>query len=161
MNEARQSGHEFFRTLLVTVVGQAYQAAGYGLENAPLKWLNGHYRWIKALPSGLYGLIDYQVLIYSETPHAARTPSRFRVTLTRADNAQGRASAHPGYATRTLSALVVQDFGVAILPSTDHWWTFHDTHSLGQALAEAGHLVVGYGLGWLDGSLQASQHREG
>jgi hypothetical protein len=155
MDETRQAGHEFFRALMVTVVGQAYQAAGYSLEDAPLKWLNGQYRWLKALEGGLYGLIDYQVLIYSDTPHAARTPSRFRVALTRADNAQGRASAHPAYATRTLSALVVDDFGVAILPSADHWWTFHDTHSLGQALAEAGHLVIGYGLGWLDGSLSA------
>ena len=44
---------------------------------------------------------------------------------------------------------MVEDFGVAILPSADHWWAFHDTESLGAALAEAGHLVVGYGMPWL------------
>ena len=54
---------------------------------------------------------------------------------------------------RTLSALVVEDFGVPILPSADHWWTFRDVTELGSALAEAGHLVVGYGLPWLSGDL--------
>lgn len=46
---------------------------------------------------------------------------------------------------------VVEDFGVAILPSADHWWQFRDVTGLGRALAEAGYLVVGYGLPWLAG----------
>ena len=52
-----------------------------------------------------------------------------------------------------MSALVVKDFGVAILPSADHWWTFRDMNELGTALAEAGHLVVAYGMPWLAGEL--------
>jgi hypothetical protein len=54
---------------------------------------------------------------------------------------------------RDLSALVVEDFGVAILPSGKHWWTYQDTQTLGHALAEAGHLIVGYGMPWLSGDL--------
>jgi hypothetical protein len=53
-----------------------------------------------------------------------------------------------------LSELVVGDFGVNILPSADHWWTYSDTDSLGHALAEAGHLAVGYGMPWLAGELE-------
>ena len=48
---------------------------------------------------------------------------------------------------------MVEDFGVKILPAADHWWSYSDTDSLGKALAEAGHLVVGYGLPWLAGEL--------
>ena len=55
---------------------------------------------------------------------------------------------------RTLSALVVDDFHVDILPSADHWWTFSNTDDLGRALAEAGHLVIGYGMPWLAGELE-------
>lgn len=157
MSPERQSAQDYFQALLMTVVGQAYGAAGYTLEQAPLKWLNGQYRFSKALEDGLRATIEYQVLIYSDTPHAARTPSRFRVMLTRSDGDPARPSAHPRYASRSLSALVVQDFGVAILPSAEHWWTFHDTQSLGAALAEAGHLVVGFGLGWLSGELTPPQ----
>ena len=73
-------------------------------------------------------------------------PSRFRVTLIR--KGQSKTT------TRTLSQLVVQDFSVAILPSADHWWEFHNTDSLGKALAEAGHLIIGYGIPWLAGDLK-------
>lgn len=149
----RQPLTALFQELMVTVVGQAYQAAGYQLQALPLQQLGGKFRWHKPLDAGLHAFIDYQVLVYTETAHAPRTPSRFRVTLTRSDRHDTRPSAHPRAATRTLSALVVQDFGVAILPSPDHWWTFHDMHTLGKALAEAGHLVVGYGMGWLEETL--------
>jgi hypothetical protein len=50
--------------------------------------------------------------------------------------------------------LVVEDFGVNILPSADHWWEFRDTDSLGKTLAESGHLAVGYGIPWLAGELK-------
>ena len=73
-------------------------------------------------------------------------PSRFRVELT-------RASERDGAVVRSLSRLVVEDFGVKILPAADHWWSYRDTDSLGKALAEAGHLIVGYGLPWLAGEL--------
>jgi hypothetical protein len=63
------------------------------------------------------------------------------------------ASTHSRFVRRDLSALVVEDFGVGILPSAAHWWSFTQTAELGQALAEAGHLVVGFGMPWLSGDL--------
>ena len=53
----------------------------------------------------------------------------------------------------------VGDFGLAILPSAEHWWLFSDTTSLGNALAEAGHLAVGYGIPWLQGDLSPDDAR--
>ncbi len=82
-------------------------------------------------------MIEFQLLSY-----AGDSPSRFRVTLIR-----------PPTVHRTLSALVVDDFGVPILPSPEHWWTFRSLTELGSALAEAGHLIVGYGMPYLSGDL--------
>jgi hypothetical protein len=149
-----QSPQEYFRVLLLTVVGQAFTAAGYSLEERPVQWSGGLFRFVKPLPDGLNAFIEYQLLAYVETLWASRQPSRFRVTLTRTDQpAPSQSSQHPQFAQRDLSALVVEDFGVAILPSPDHWWTFANTTELGNALAEAGHLVIGYGMLWLSGDL--------
>ena len=46
------------------------------------------------------------------------------------------------------------DFDVPILPSAEHWWDWRDSVGLGAALAEAGHLLVGYGIPWLAGELE-------
>jgi hypothetical protein len=148
----RRAGIELFRSLLTMVVGQAFTAAGYTLDHTPLQWIGGKFRFSKPLSADLIAAIDYQVLVYTETGYAARMPSRFRVTLSRGA-AHGPFAAHPQHITRTLAALVVEDFGVPILPSADHWWTYRDPTALGKALAEAGHLVVGYGMPWLDGTL--------
>lgn len=138
----------------MTVVGQAYAAAGYVLDEKPLQWMGGRYRFVKQLDTGLYGFIEYQVLIYQDTEWAAGNPSRFKVTLIRTDNPNPAVdSAHVQFARRDLSTLLVMDFGVAILPSADHWWTFRNTDQMGKTLAEAGHLVVGYGMPWLAGDL--------
>ena len=149
MSQERQAGQGYFKTLLQTVAGQAFSAAGYQLQDAPLQWAGGLYRFVKAFPDGSIGLIDFQVLVYSDTMWSAGASSRFKVQLTRAPDAYGLAREGAGYATRGLSQLVVEDFAVAILPAADYWWRFHDTESLGAALAEAGHLVVGYGMPWL------------
>lgn len=148
----RRAGIDLFRSLLTMVVGQAFTAAGYTLDHTPLQSMGGKFRFSKPLSADLIAAIDYQVLVYTETGYAARMPSRFRVTLSRGA-AHGPFAAHPQHITRTLAALVVEDFGVPILPSADHWWTYHDPTALGKALAEAGHLVVGYGMPWLDGTL--------
>jgi hypothetical protein len=151
---SQQSPQEYFRLILFTVVGQAFGAAGYVLEDRPLRWSQGIYRFATTFHNGLYGFIDYQLLSYADTMYAARQPSRFRVTLTRTNQpAPQTPTTHPAYAQRTISALVVEDFGVAILPDADYWWTFANTTELGAALAEAGHLVIGYGLPWLAGEL--------
>lgn len=149
MVQERQAGQDYFKTLLQTVVGQAFSAAGYQLQDAPMQWAGGKYRYSRALPDGYFGLIDFQVLVYSDTMWSAGAQSRFKVQLTRARKVHELAGSSAGHITRGLSQLVVEDFGVAILPAADHWWTFHDTETLGAALAEAGHLVVGYGMPWL------------
>ena len=156
--EERQAGQAYFRTLLRTVIGQAFDAAGYQFESTPLQWAGGKYRFIKAFADGFYGLIDFQVLVYSDTMWSAGAPSRFRVQLTRSPDRTGGDTDAAGYATRSLSQLVVRDFGVEILPGADHWWIYRDTDSLGEALAEAGHLIVGYGLPWLAGELLPPRH---
>ena len=152
-----QSPQEYFRLLLLTVVGQAFTAAGYALEDRPVQWAGGLYRFAKPLDGGLHAFIEYQLLAYADTMWASRQPSRFRVMLTRSDQAApSLPSQHRQFAQRDLSTLVVEDFGVAILPSSDYWWTFANTSELGNTLAEAGHLVIGYGMPWLSGDLTPS-----
>lgn len=145
----------YFRLLLLTVVGQAFTAAGYTLEDNPVQQAGGRFRFSKPLPGGLYGFIEFQLLVYASNEWVSGLPSRFRVMLIRSDQpAPYAASDHPQAAQRTLSALVVEDFGVSILPDADHWWTFRGTDEAGRALAEAGYLVVGYGMPWLAGELE-------
>jgi hypothetical protein len=149
-----QSPHDYFRMILLTVVGQAFIAAGYELEDRPRQWAGGLFRFAKKFDNGLYGYIEFQFLNYVSTEWAEEKPSRFRVTLTRSDQSNANVSSrHSQYARRTLSALVVEDFGVAILPDADYWWPFTGTEQLGRALAEAGHLAIGYGMPWLSGDL--------
>lgn len=149
MMQASQTPQEYFRLLLLTVVGSAYNAAGYELEERPTQWAGGLFRFSKPLENGLFGFIEYQLLAYSED-----RPSRFRVTLTRSDRENPTLpSQHPAYARRLLSALVVEDFNVPILASADHWWQYANVTELGAALAEAGHLVVGFGMPWLSGDI--------
>ncbi len=147
MLQERQTAQDYFRALLQTVVGQAFAAAGYHLQQAPLQWAGGKTRFVKTFPDGSLGVIGFQTLVYSDTAWSGDSSSRFRVDLSRTLNGVLLAE-------RGLSQLVVTDFGVAILPAADHWWTYRDTDSLGKALAEAGHLAVGYGIPWLAGELQ-------
>lgn len=147
MERERQSGQAYFGTLLQTVVGQAFAAAGYHLAQSPLQSAGGRFRYVKDFGDGANGAIDFQVLVYSDSMWSSGAPSRFRVQLTRSPGARG------GAIVRSLSRLVVEDFGVNILPAADHWWSYSDTDSLGKALAEAGHLIVGYGMPWLSGEL--------
>lgn len=151
--EERQSLQNYFQTIMHTVVGQAFDAAGYQLQNEPLKWIGGRFRYANKLDETLTAYIEFQVLVYNDTEWTGKQPSRFRVNLIRSDKIGGQPSKHPQYVQRSLSQLVVEDFKVAILPDADYWWSFRDTDSLGKALAEAGHLIVGYGLPWLAGDL--------
>ena len=153
MVQERQASQDYFRTLLRTVTGQAFTAADYHFQESPLQWVGGKYRYLKSFEDGLFGLIDFQVLVYSDTMWSADAPSRFSVQLTRSPDNKGMQRGHTSYDSRRLSQLIVEDFGVKILPDADHWWAYHDTDSLGQALAEAGHLIVGYGMPWLAGEL--------
>lgn len=155
MTSISQSPQEYFRLLLLTVVGQAFTAAGYTLQERPAQWAGGLFRFSKLLDEGLTAFIEYQLLAYIDTAWASRNPSRFRVTLTRTDQpAPGLPSNRPEFIQRDLGTLVTQDFAVAILPEADYWWTFSNTDELGKALAESGHLVIGFGMPWLSGELQ-------
>lgn len=145
MNAAAQDA---FRDLLLTVVGQAFSAAGYQLDELPLKWAGGQFRFSAQLESGLTATIEFQHLPYADTEWSSGVPSRFRVTLMRSDGLR-----------RDLSGLVVEDFGVAIVPSGKHWWTYRDMQSLGRALGEAGSLAVAYGMPWLAGDLSPDGER--
>ncbi len=136
------SPQEYFRLVLLTVVGQAFNAAGYTLQERPVQWAGGLFRFVRTFETGETGVIEFQLLAYTDTAFASGQPSCFRVTLSRGERLR-----------RDLSALVVEDFGVAILPSAGHWWPFNNTEELGRALAEAGHLAVGYGMPWLSGDL--------
>lgn len=152
-SEERQSLQDYFRQTMHTVVGQAFGAAGYGLEQRPMQWLGGSFRYHKQLDSGADTYIEFQVLVYNDNAYTGRQPSRFRVNLLRRADTQETAP----LVKKTLSRLVVEDFGVSVLPSPDFWWQFHDQKSLGAALAEAGHLAIGYGIPWLAGELSPDQ----
>ncbi len=133
---------DYFRTLLLTVVGQAFTAAGYTLDDRPLQWSGGLFRFAHRVNAGLITAIEFQNLIYHDSEWSNGAVSRFRVNLTRSDGIR-----------RDLSALVVEDFQVAILPSGSHWWTYASVEQLGRALGEAGSLAIGYGMPWLAGTL--------
>ena len=131
-----------FRLLLLTVLGQALTAAGYALEEDEVSQANGRFRLHHRNSAADERAIEFQLLAGVANEWAPQMPSRFRVTLIRGDQ------------RRTLGALVVTDFDVPILPSAEHWWDWRDSVGLGAALAEAGHLLVGYGIPWLAGELE-------
>lgn len=47
--EERQSLQDYFRTIMHTVIGQAFEAVGYQLQNEPMKWIGGRFRYAKSL----------------------------------------------------------------------------------------------------------------
>ena len=49
--EERQPLQEYFRTLLMTVMGQALTAAGYKLEDTPQQWVGGSFQFKKIIES--------------------------------------------------------------------------------------------------------------
>lgn len=154
--QERQAAQDYFLALLQTVIGQALGAAGYTLEQNPMQWAGGRYRFAKALEGGGAALIEFQALVYSDTAWSGGQDSRFQVQIGRFV----KRGASADFAPRSLSRLILRDFGVQILPSEDHWWRYRDTDSLARALAEAGHLIVGYGLPWLAGELSPPSRQE-
>ncbi len=61
-----QAPQEYFRLLLLTVVGQALGAAGYQLDERPTQWAGGLFRFATRFETGLYGVVEYQLLHYAE-----------------------------------------------------------------------------------------------
>jgi hypothetical protein len=154
MSHVSQTPQQHFGLVLQTVVGQAFRAAGYSLDDRPAQQRAGLFRYTRPLEDGHDAIIEFQVLTYTDTEHSSGMPSRFRVTLMTTERRKPASSEAPARAKRRdLSALVVTDFGVPILPSAEYWWSYRDVSELGRALAEAGHLIVGYGMPWLEGKL--------
>lgn len=143
-----------FRLLLVTVVIQAYTAAGYTLDERPDQWAGGLFRFVKPFEAGPYAgmmaAIEYQHLYFPEN-----AVGQFRVSVVR--SALPRQTLAPGQipVRRILTGLLWADFGVRVLPDPEYWWSYATVTELGAALAESGHLLVGYGIPWLAGDLAA------
>ena len=141
----------FFGEMIEQVVGQALSAAGYALQNYPLYQMRGLFRYRKMLPDGRSAFIEFQLLFYQGGV------SRFRVNLLRNVGDDARAQAAEKLET-TLARLLWDEFGVQQLREADHWWQFNNPTELGYALLEAGKLTFGFGIPWLEGTLQPGQN---
>src|SRR5512146_2091825 len=73
------SPQAYFRLILLTVVGQAFRAAGYALDDDSLQQAGGLFRFRSELRDGLTSFIEFQLLAYTATEFASPQPSRFRV----------------------------------------------------------------------------------
>lgn len=138
----------YFKEMLVTVVGQALDAAGYTLEDSPLQQARGLLRYSKRLEGvvPIYGFIEWQLLAFEQS-----TLARFQITLLRNQGHDARAvTSYPERAERTLPWIIWHIFEARILPADDHWWVFRGENDLPQALADAGRLLFGYGVPWLE-----------
>ncbi len=143
---------ETFGLALQTVAGQAFDAAGYTLQDIPMYLTRGLFRYRKILANGTSTYIEFQLL------HYQAGPSKFRVNLLRNIGADARAaSKYPEKIDTTLGRLLWDVFGVQQLSGPDHWWQFSDTPELGQAIVEAAKLVIAFGMPWLEGELQPGQ----
>ncbi|MDZ4768263.1 MAG: hypothetical protein SGJ24_03975 [Chloroflexota bacterium] len=146
--------HDRFRLTLLTVVGTAYTAAGYALDDRPTQWAGGLFRFLKPFETGAYsgmmGTLEYQHLYYPENDIG-----RFRISIAR--------GALPGHTLpvgmqpvrRILTGLLWGDFGVRILPDPEYWWSYDGMTELGAALAESGQLTIAYAMPWLSGELES------
>lgn len=122
-----------FLNVLLHVVGAPLEAAGYRLEDSPMQQARGLFRFQKSLSHSRV-FIEFQMLYHSEF-------SRFRLNLIRS------AEAREEY---TLAGLLWNVYHVQVLPSEDHWWQYKQPQDLAQGLYEAGRLLFGYGVPWLE-----------
>ncbi len=146
-----------FGQVLQTVAGQALTAAGYQLQDNPTHQSRGLFRYRKTREDGVSLYVEFQMLHYQ-----GGGPSRFRVNLLRNTGADARSpSQYAEKVDTTLSKLLWDDFGVRQFGGPDHWWQFNSPRELGYAIAEAGKLLFGFGIPWLEGTLQPDQQADG
>lgn len=145
-----------FGMYLDLVLGQALQAAGYIRNMNDIQENMGKFVYLKAPetekePRGKPHLyIEFQNLTYISSEWAPNAASRFTVFLGRQDDEDSQGKSPVESSTRCmLSELVVREFSVSILPTETHWWLYQEPTEMCQALSEAGHLLVGYGIPWL------------
>lgn len=150
MSAPSPSPQATFGETLEKVAGGALSASGYALQDNATHQARGLFRYRKELADGLSAYIEFQLLFYK-----MGGPSRFRVNLLRNTGPDARAISD--YADRidtTLGRLLWEDFDIQTLGSPDPWWTFNSSYELGTALVEAGKLVIGFGIPWLEGTLK-------
>jgi hypothetical protein len=137
---------ETFLSVLRQVLGQALDAAGYSLQQDPLGQGRGLFRFRKKVAENHYAFIDFQTLYYPQSDL-----SRFRISLIRSTQPQARAESAQ-VEERTLAHIMWHEYNARVLPADDHWWLYKHPPDLGQALYEAGKLLFGYGIPWVEGT---------
>jgi hypothetical protein len=138
-----------FKETLETVAGQALDAAGYQLEADPMQLGRGMVRYVKPLPElgeDIYGFIEWQLLAFEQSSFY-----RFRIQLLRNQGKSARTpTGHPLQTECTLAWVIWHVYQARILPSDDEWWSFRYEDELPQLIANAGRLLFGYGVPWLE-----------
>jgi hypothetical protein len=133
---------------LNAILGHALAASGFALQANPTHQARGLFRFAKPAGDATTIYVEFQVLVYQGAP------SRFRVSLLRNQGADARASGGPSERTEiSLSRLMWDVFKVEQPESADHWWQFGSAAQLQAALLDAGKLLIGFGLPWLEGTL--------
>jgi hypothetical protein len=139
----------YFQETLLKIAGQAFNAAAYQLENNLTHHGRGLIRFQKLLPTlgnDIYGFIEWQLLIFEQSPW-----TRFRVNLLRNQGTEARAlTPYEHRSEHSLSYIMWEVFQARVLPDADYWWGFRDGNELPYLIAEAGKLVFGYGIPWLE-----------
>lgn len=131
----------YFKEMVLTITGQAFDAAGYVLDSDELAQARGLVRFGKPLPElGEQALarVGWQLLAFEQSPFA-----RFRINLSRLNT-------HQKDVERTLSDVIWNEYEARVLPSAEYWWEFRSSDELPHALSHAGKLLFGYGIPWLE-----------
>ena len=132
---------QYFKEVLLHIVGQALMAADYVLTDNDLAQARGLVRFHKACPQlgeNCQLVIDWQLLAFAQSPLA-----RFRLELARVEAGE--------YTTnRTLGDVIWHIYGSRVLPNADFWWEFKTGDELPYALSSAGKLLFAYGIPWLE-----------
>jgi hypothetical protein len=137
---------EVFKETLLHVAGQAFDAAGYALTGDALQEAAGLFRFRRPLDNGWTAFIEFQMLLYQDTP-----TTRFRVNLARSRGLSPRDGRdEPGYLNAPLSQVLWHVYGLRDAPDADAWWEFTSYTELGHALADAGRKALTYGRVWLE-----------
>lgn len=136
---------EIFHEILRHVLGQTLNAAQYELEDLPMHHARGLFRYRKQLAENRFIFIEFQTLY-----HPQSELSRLRINLIR-NSTVDSGQASPERVEQTLPAIIWHEYGVQILPSDDHWWMYKHQQDLAYTLLDAGKLLFGYGVPWIEG----------
>jgi hypothetical protein len=155
-----------FKEALLHVTGQAFEAAGYELVGDAVQEAAGLFRFRRPLGEGWYAFIEFQLLLYRDTP-----ATRFRVNLARSHGLspkagrkvgserektdakgakEGSAKGEPGALNAPLTQVLWHVYGLRDYPDPEYWWEFTSYPELAQALADAGRNALTYGRVWLE-----------